>query len=79
MIALRAGGCLAGRHLQAIKAAPGNPHHTDVAIAPGLLGQPSDGIHGILLLLLGILVGEHTVGIAAAAHIHPHTHIAVAC
>src|SRR5699024_5321139 len=68
---------LFGRHLQAIEPPPGDTHHADLSVAPGLLGDPGDGIHTILLVLLGVFVGNHTIVITAAAHIDTHTNIAV--
>ena len=41
----------AGRHLEPVEAAPGDPEHPDGARAPGLLRDPSEHLHRVLLLL----------------------------
>ena len=52
----------AGGDLQAVEAAPGDPHHADAAGAPGLGGGPGDDGEGVVLLLPGIFVEHDAVG-----------------
>src|SRR5262249_59605958 len=46
------------RNLKSVDPAPGNSHHPNRAIAPGLSCQPSDYLHAIVLFLLGVLVEQ---------------------
>src|ERR1700683_147071 len=48
----------ARRDLKSIEPAPGDSHHSNGAIAPGLRGQPGDQLHAIVLFLLGVLVEQ---------------------
>ena len=66
-------------HLQAVESAPGDPHHADIPVAPGLFGKPRDDVLGVLVLLAHVLVDEHPVGISAAAHVDADAHVAVPC
>jgi len=68
---------LLGRHLQAIEAAPGNAHHADIAVAPGLRSRPGDDVAGILQFLLGIFVVHQPFGIAIAPHVDADRGVAV--
>ena len=66
------------RHLEAVEAAPGDPEHPDAARAPGLLRDPAEHLHRVLLLLREVLVVEQAVGLAAAALVHAQHRVAVA-
>ena len=59
----------ARRDLQRVEPAPGNAHHADGAIAPGLRRQPRDDLERVVLLLLGVLIGQQAVRFAAASDI----------
>ena len=61
------------RHLQGIEAAPGDTHHAHIAVAPGLLLQPLQDLHGIVQFALQVLVLKYTLGIPTAAQVHTHT------
>src|SRR5699024_9435161 len=63
--------------LQTVEAAPGDAHHADPAVAPGLFGQPGDYRFSIGQLGFCVFVDEHTIRFAAAAQIHAQTRIAV--
>ena len=67
----------AGGHLQTVEPAPRDTHHADIAVAPGLFGEPCDDVAGVVVFGGQILVGEHPVGVSAAAHVHTHGHVAV--
>ena len=68
---------LACRDLQAVKAAPGNPHHADIAVAPGLPAQPVDHFEGVVLFLQQVLVGHQPLTVAIATHVDPDAGIAM--
>src|SRR5262249_293620 len=68
-------GWILHRHLNSVKAAPGDSHHADVAVRPGLVRKPGDDFHGIRLLLRGVLAvrcfpftGAGSANIHASAH-----------
>ncbi|KAI1695055.1 hypothetical protein Ddc_21567 [Ditylenchus destructor] len=44
---------------------------------PGLPAQPVDHFKGVFLFLQQVLIGHQALGLTVAAHIHPHTHIAL--
>ncbi len=67
----------ARRDLQRVEAAPRDAEHADHARAPWLGRQPGDDLERVVLLLLAVLVGQHTVGLAAAADVDAHRGIAV--
>ena len=69
---------LARRHLQTIKAAPGDTHHADAPGTPWLRTQPGDDRFGVLQLLLGVLVVHQALRVAIAAHVHTDAGVAVA-
>ena len=71
---LRGEGC----DLERVEAAPGDAHHADRPRAPGLRGDPGDDLERVLVLLPGVFVAQHAVGIARAAHVDAHRGIAVA-
>ena len=77
MIAFSEGGA-AGGDLERVEAAPGDPEHPRGPGAPGLVGEPGEHLDGVLLLLGQVLVEQHALGVAAAAHVHPHGGVAVA-
>ena len=64
--------------LQPVEAAPGDSNHPDLAVAPCLRREPGDGLDGVVLLLLGIFVVDHPLGIAAAADVEAQARIAMA-
>ena len=68
----------AGRHLEPVEAAPGDAEHAGRARAPGLLPDPAEHLHRVLLLLRQVLVVEQAVGLAAAAQVHAQHRVAVA-
>jgi hypothetical protein len=72
------GGRSARRNLQSIEPAPGDSHHPDDAAAPGLRRQPRDHLHAIVLLLLGVLVEEQAIRLAATSNIDANAGVAVA-
>ena len=65
------------RDLQPIEAAPGNSHHPDRAVAPGLRRQPGDHLHAVVLFLLGVLVEQQARRFAAAANVDANAGVAV--
>ena len=65
--------------LERVEAAPRDAPHAELARAPRLLGDPGEDLERVVLLLQGVLVGEHAVGLAGPAHVHPHGRVAVAC
>ena len=69
---------LSRRHLQRIEAAPGDAHHADRAAAPGLAGDPCNGLHGISLFLRQVFIADEALGIARTSDIKAHAGIAVA-
>ena len=69
---------LARGHLQAVKAAPRNTHHAHASGTPGLRHQPRNHIVGVLEFLFAVFVKHQAVGVAVAAHVHPHAGVAVA-
>ena len=64
--------------LQPVEAAPGDPHHADRAVAPGLCGQPRDHLQRVVLLLGGIFVEQQPIRLAAAPDVDAHAGVAVA-
>ena len=64
--------------LQAVEAAPRDAHHAHLAGAPGLLRQPGDHVAAVLQFLCGVFVVHQALGVAIAAHVHPHAGIPVA-
>ena len=46
--------------------------------APRLRGEPGEDLLGVAQLLLEVLVGEHALGVAAAAQVDPHAGVPVA-
>src|SRR5580658_9503067 len=57
-------------HLQGIESAPGNAHHSDVAVRPRLPSEPGDYLQTVRLFLLGILaVGGNSFAGAEAADV----------
>ena len=63
--------------LERVEAAPAVAHHADVAVAPGLLRQPCDGLPAFVELLCQVFVRHQPVRIAAAAHVDPNGDVAV--
>ena len=57
------------RDLERVEPAPRDAPHADVPVAPGLLPDPADDLQGVVLLLLGVLVGEAAVAFAGTAHV----------
>ena len=58
-------------HLDRIEAAPGDAEHPDIAVRPRLLREPVDDDFAVLLLDLGILVGNQPAfAVAGAADVH---------
>lgn len=64
---------LAGGDLQRIEPAPGNARHPDIAGRPRLAGEPGDDVLGIVLLQLGIFVGQDALRVSRAPDINPTT------
>ena len=57
-------------HLQGVEAAPGDAHHSHVAVGPGLVRQPGNDLQAVELLLLGILaIGGNALAAAEAADV----------
>ena len=75
-IARSAGGRRA-RDLERVEAAPGVAHHPDPPGAPRLGGEPGDHLHRVVLLQREVLVGEHALRVAAAAHVDADARVAV--
>jgi hypothetical protein len=67
----------ARRNLKSVEPAPGNSHHPDRAIAPGLSCQPSDHLHAVLLFLLGVLIEQQARRFAAASKVDANSGVAV--
>src|ERR1700722_16124861 len=67
----------ARRNLKPLEPPPGNSHHPNRAIAPGLRCQPGDQLHAIVLFLLGVLVRQQARRFAAAAKVDANTRVAV--
>ena len=67
----------ARRNLNTIEPTPGNSHHPNRAIAPGLCRQPSDHLHAIVLFLLGVLVEQQTGRFTATAKVDANSSVAV--
>ena len=57
-------------NLEGVESGPGLALHTDISVAPWLCSNPVDGIDGIVLFLLQILIVETAVGFAGTAHVH---------
>ena len=76
MIAFSASGC--ALRPEAVEAAPGDAHHADLAVRPGLRAIHLITSQGVVQFLFGILVLHQAFGVAIAAHIDPQTGIAVA-
>ena len=64
-------GCLGGG-LQRGEGAVGNPAHSDLSVAPGLLRDPVEHHQCIGLFHRGIFIDHASVGIARAANTDPH-------
>ena len=67
----------ARRELESVEPAPRRPHHADVPVAPGLLGQPGDHLEPVQLLLLGVFVLDDPVRVARAANVDAGAAVAV--
>jgi len=65
--------------LKSVEPAPGNSHHPNRAIAPGLSCQPGDHLHAIILFLIGVLVEQQTRRFAATSKVDANAGIAVTC
>jgi hypothetical protein len=52
-------------------------HQVDVAVAPGLRGQPFDRIEAVELLLRDVLVDRPTLRAAGSADVYPRDRVAV--
>jgi len=65
------------RNLKSVEPAPGNSHHPNRAIAPGLSCQPGDHLHAIILFLLGVLVEQQTRRFAATSKVDANAGVAV--
>ena len=63
--------------LEGVEPAPGDAHHPGAPVAPGLRGDPGQHLLGVAQLLLEVLVGEHALGVAAAAQVDPDARVAV--
>ena len=63
--------------VQRVEPAPGDTPEAEAAVAPRLLADPGEDLERVVLLLLRVLVGEHAVALARAAHVHPHCRVAV--
>jgi hypothetical protein len=72
----REAGRPARGNLERVEPAPGDAPHAELAVAPGLRAEPGEHLEHVLLLLLGVLVGQHPVGLPRAAHVHPHGRVA---
>ena len=59
----------ARRELQAVEAAPRGADDADVAVAPGLRGDPRDDLEAVEQLLLGVLVLDDPARVAGAADV----------
>ena len=68
---------LQGRDLQGVEAAPRDAEHADRAAAPWLAGEPVDHLQRIVEFRLAVFVGEHALGVAAAADVDAHRGVAV--
>ena len=66
-------------NLEGIESGPGLTLHTDVSVAPWLCSNPVDGIDGIILFLLQILIVEAVVGFAGTAHVHADNVVSHSC
>ena len=60
-----------GGDLQRVEPAPRDAHHPRAAVAPRLGREPGEHLLGVAQLPLEVLVGEHALGVAAAAQVHP--------
>jgi hypothetical protein len=69
---LRAAACSAAKPPQDTPIIP------DGAGAPRLRGEPRDHLVDVRGLLLGVLVGDEAVAVAAPAQVDPHARVAVA-
>ena len=67
----------ARRDLKSIEPTPGNSHHSNGAIAPGLRCQPSDHLHAIVLFLLGVLVEQQARRFTATSKVDADAGIAM--
>ena len=57
------------RDLERVEAAVRGAEHADLAVAPGLLGQPGDRRRAVELLLPAVLVEGRALRVAGAAHV----------
>ena len=70
-------GRIAHRHVDGVERAPGDAEHADVAVRPGLGRKPGDDRLAILLLLVGVFVGDQLArALAGAADIDARDDIA---
>ena len=68
----------ARRDLKTRERAPGDAHEPGAAGAPGLGREPAERRLDVAVLLLGVLVLEHAVGVAAAAQVQAQARVPVA-
>ena len=73
----RARAIVARGHDQRVDGAPRLAHHADVAVAERQLGDLLDDLHARPQLVLGVLVGHRTVGVAAAMQVDAKTQVLV--
>ena len=64
--------------LQAVEAAPRDTDHGNLAVAPGLLGDPGDGFATIELLLNRVFVADQALAVACAPDVDAYRRVAVA-
>src|SRR3954468_7243882 len=64
-------------NLQCVESTPGDPHHADDTTAPMLCCDPCDDFQSVVLLLLGVLIEQQAVRLAAATDIDPNRGIAM--
>ena len=67
-----------GGDLQAVEAGPRDAGHAHTAGAPGLRGDPGEHLADVGVLLGGVLVEHHAVGVAGAAQVDAQAGVAVA-
>ena len=61
-----------GGHLQAIEPAPGNPHHPDRAVRPGLRGDPGNQLAAVRQLQLRIFPIDNAIGFTGTTDVDAH-------
>ncbi len=57
------------RHLQTVEAAPGDAHHPDLAVRPGLCRNPFDDLAAVGEFTRGVFAVDHALGLARAADV----------